>query len=314
VRGGASVASKVADFRSHALRRDFERRKRDRQLEAPPSRAAGIDVENATDRMDLRHVGMPGDDDVDAGAGIGRQRLQVVQNVDRLSRQAYEFRVGVFAGPLAAVHVSTDGRDGRDPAKGVDDFGAPDVAGMNDVIDARQASFCLGPQQAMRVRDDSNPERHFASGRRFDFEGIADQRRRVKMAFSGECDNALPSSLSDLPQRLDWTNRSDRAELLGKLAPRDLLWSISGIDFALRNGPGATVLLAPEWTAGVNEQDLESASAFPVGALNVDLLEVFSAQPYRSYLQSNREPNHGGGSSRPDDWVIAQQGSFETGQ
>jgi hypothetical protein len=134
------------------------------------------------------------------------------------------------------------------------------------------------------------------------------------MAFSGECDNALPSSLSDLPQRLDWTNRSDRAELLGKLAPRDLLWSISGIDFALRNGPGATVLLAPEWTAGVNEQDLESASAFPVGALNVDLLEVFSAQPYRSYLQSNREPNHGGGSSRPDDWVIAQQGSFETGQ
>ena len=54
-----SVASKVVDFRSYARRRDFERRKRDRQLEAPPSRAAGIQVENAADRVDLRYVGMP---------------------------------------------------------------------------------------------------------------------------------------------------------------------------------------------------------------------------------------------------------------
>jgi bifunctional non-homologous end joining protein LigD len=37
-----SVAFKVVNFRSYALRRDFERGKRDRQFEAPPSRAAGI--------------------------------------------------------------------------------------------------------------------------------------------------------------------------------------------------------------------------------------------------------------------------------
>ncbi len=109
------------DFRSHAVRREFERRKRDRQLETPRSRAAGIQVENATDRVDLRHVGMPGDDDVDAATGIGLQRLQVVQNVDRLSRQAHKVRVGVVASPLATIHVSTNGRDGRDPAKRVDD-------------------------------------------------------------------------------------------------------------------------------------------------------------------------------------------------
>jgi bifunctional non-homologous end joining protein LigD len=128
----SSVASKVVDFRSYALRRDFERRKRDRQLEAPPSRAAGIQVENAADRVDLRYVGMPGDDHVDAGAGVDLQRLQVVQNVNRLSRQTHKFRVGVFAGPLTAVHISTDGGDGRDPAKRVDDLSAPDVAGVND--------------------------------------------------------------------------------------------------------------------------------------------------------------------------------------
>jgi hypothetical protein len=156
-----SVASKVVDFRSHALRCNFERRKRDRQPEAPPSRAAGIQVENAADRVDLRYVGMPGNDHIDAGAGIDLQRLQVVQNVDRLSRQAHEFGAGVFPGPVAAVDVSTDGGDGRDPAKRVDDLGMPDVAGVNDVIDARQASFRLGPQQAVRIRNDSNTEHHF---------------------------------------------------------------------------------------------------------------------------------------------------------
>lgn len=97
------------------------------------------------------------------------------------------------------------------------------------------------------------------------------------MAFACECDDALPSSLPDLPERLEWTNRSAVAELLGKLAPRDLLWSIRGIDFALRNRPGAIVLLAPERTAGMNEQNFEPASA-RMPALKVDLLEVlFSA-------------------------------------
>src|SRR3954451_902961 len=106
-----SVGSKLVDFRSHVLRSDVERRKRDRQPEAPWSRASGIQIENATDHVDLRHVGMPGDYDVDAGAKIGLQGLQVVQTVDRLPRQAHEFRVGVFAGPLAAVYVSADGGD-----------------------------------------------------------------------------------------------------------------------------------------------------------------------------------------------------------
>src|SRR5215218_1567083 len=93
--------------------------------------------------------------------GPGLQRLQVVQNIDRLSRQADEFRVGVFAGPLATVHVSSDGGDRRNLAKRIDDLGPPDVACMNDVVDAGQASFRLGPQQTMRIRNDSDPEHHY---------------------------------------------------------------------------------------------------------------------------------------------------------
>src|SRR3954447_18798474 len=91
--------------------------------------ATGIEVQNAADRLDLRYVGMPGDDDVDLGAGIGLQRLQVVQNVDRYSRQAKECRVRIFTGPPCTVHVPADCGDGRNPAKRVDDLGAPDVVG-----------------------------------------------------------------------------------------------------------------------------------------------------------------------------------------
>jgi hypothetical protein len=181
--------------------------------------------------------------------GIGLQRLQVVQNVDRFSRQAHEFRVGTFARPLAAVHVSTDGGDRRDPAKRVDDVTAPDVAGMDDVIDTHQASFRVGPQQLIvseiipilnvirccsrppspkddrealpertaswssrvryrtippgRLRESSAVDR---SGAAIRYQGIADQRRRIKMALTGECDNPLASALSHLPQRPEWTN------------------------------------------------------------------------------------------------------------
>jgi hypothetical protein len=41
------------------IRHDFKRRERDRQLETSPSRAAGIQVKNATDGVDFRHVGCP---------------------------------------------------------------------------------------------------------------------------------------------------------------------------------------------------------------------------------------------------------------
>lgn len=127
-----------------------------------------------------------------------------------------------------------------------------------------------------------------ASRRPFDIEGIAGQRRRVKMALAGECDDALPSSLSDFPQHLEWANRSAWAEFFGKLASSDVLRSIIGIDFALRNGPGAIILLTPERTAGMNEQNLEPTSALAVcenpRARGPISWKSFSRQPYRSYL------------------------------
>ena len=75
---------KIVDFRSLAVGRDFKGRERDGQLEAPRARAAGIEVQDAVDPLDLRYVGMAGNDYVDAGPSIDVERLQVVQNVDSL--------------------------------------------------------------------------------------------------------------------------------------------------------------------------------------------------------------------------------------
>ncbi|WP_425107727.1 hypothetical protein [Bradyrhizobium sp.] len=40
------------------------------------------------------------------------------------------------------------------------DFGTSDVAAMNDVIDASQATLRLRPEQPVRVGDDPDPEGH----------------------------------------------------------------------------------------------------------------------------------------------------------
>src|SRR5207249_2582051 len=52
---------------------------------------------------------------------------------------------------------------------------------------------------------------------------------------------------------------------LGKLASCGILWVSRIIHLALRDRPGATVLLAPERTARVDKQHLEPASTFTVG-------------------------------------------------
>jgi len=65
----------------------------------------------------------------------------------------------------------------------------------------------LGPRQLdikpFRPVDFGKTLPSTASGRPFDIEGIAGQRCRIKVSLAGECDDALPSSLSDFSQRLE---------------------------------------------------------------------------------------------------------------
>jgi hypothetical protein len=84
---------KIVDDRFQSVGRDFEARKRDRQLEAPVSGTAWIHLKQAVYGVDLRHVGMARHNDIDAlSYGIYLQGVQVVQNVEQPFGEAHELR------------------------------------------------------------------------------------------------------------------------------------------------------------------------------------------------------------------------------
>lgn len=152
---------KIVDDRFQSVGRDFEARKRDRQFEAPASGTAGIQVEQAVYGVDLRHVGVAGNNDIDAlSYGIDLQGVEVVQNVEQPSGEPHELGFGKFGGPLARIRVSSDRRDGGNSPQRGDDLGIADVAAVNDMVDMGQHAKSLRPEQTVRIRDDADGESH----------------------------------------------------------------------------------------------------------------------------------------------------------
>ena len=156
----ATSTFQVMNDRSQAAWPDIECGKRDRQLEAPRPRTSRVHVKHPIDHFDHRFMRVSGDDHVDVlGHGIDAKRLEIVENVNGLPCEPHELGVGIVSRPVTGVHVSSDRRDRRDPPKRCEHIGRADVPAMNDVIDAGETVFRLRPQQTVRVRDDSDPER-----------------------------------------------------------------------------------------------------------------------------------------------------------
>jgi hypothetical protein len=106
-------------------------------------------------------MGMAGNDDVDTERDrIDPQGLEVVNDEDGSASEMYEFGFAIFTNPVATIRVSSDRGHRRDPAKGGNDIGTSDIAAMNDVIHASEMIFRFGPQQPVRIRNDSDSERH----------------------------------------------------------------------------------------------------------------------------------------------------------
>jgi hypothetical protein len=78
-------------------------------------------------------------------AGIEVELMNVVQHVDGGAGRAQHRRLGNGAGPITAVVVPAHGRDGCNLAEGGENVGRPDVARMNDMVDAVQALQDLRP-------------------------------------------------------------------------------------------------------------------------------------------------------------------------
>jgi hypothetical protein len=132
--------------------RDFENRKRDRQLEAPAPGTAGIHVKHAVYGVDLWHMGVTGNNDIEAlSYRIDPQGVEVVQNVEQSSGELHELGFGKFGSPFARIHVSSDRRDGGNSPQRGDDLGIADVAAVNDVVDMSQQTQRLWPEQTVRI-------------------------------------------------------------------------------------------------------------------------------------------------------------------
>ena len=83
-----------------------------------------------------------------------------MQNVDRFSRKSHDLGFRVRNSPVVDIHVSSDRGNRGDATQRVYNFGTSDVAAMDDVIDASQATLRLRPEQPVCVGDDPDPEGH----------------------------------------------------------------------------------------------------------------------------------------------------------
>ena len=87
----------------------------------------------------------------------------------------------------------------------------------------------------------------------------------VSKSASPQKAHALAAALTDLSQGLQRGDRGRRTELFGKLAAGCLLRILRCAKFALWDRPSAVVLVAPEGTTGVDQQDLEAAFSATIG-------------------------------------------------
>ena len=148
------------DLRTDAARPDLHHRHADRQPEPPRPGRAGIEVENAAGPLDPGPVRVAGDDRPDPRLRrVAVELLAVVQHQDLLPGELDSDLLGIHARPVRRIHVASDRGDRRDPRQRLDDSGPADVAGMDDVIGPGESLDRLGPEEAVGVGDDADPQR-----------------------------------------------------------------------------------------------------------------------------------------------------------
>jgi hypothetical protein len=94
-----------------------------------------------------------------------------------------------------------------------------------------------------------------ATRRPFDLERIAPDSLDIDIDFGRKCRDRLSTALPDFAERNQVVGHLN-AEFFQKFPAGDLLRIFAGAIFALWNRPGTDILVAPEGTARVNEQNL----------------------------------------------------------
>ena len=133
----------------------------DRQIEAAGAAGAGVEVEDAFFRDEVRDVGMAVEDSGEFGGdGIEVEGLEVVQHVDvqaGVGRVFDEDDVGFGEASARTidVDVAADGLGGSNFGEFVEDGGFAHVAAVKNAVDAGESGQDFGAEEAVGIGDDS---------------------------------------------------------------------------------------------------------------------------------------------------------------
>jgi hypothetical protein len=95
-----------------------------------------------------------------------------------------------------------------------------------------------------------------ASRRPFELERIASDIFDIEIGFDGKRGDGLAAALSNLAESKQISGHFD-PKLFPELPPSHVFRSFTGAIFAFRDRPRAEILVAPEGSARVNQEDLD---------------------------------------------------------
>jgi hypothetical protein len=131
-----------------------EPRHRDRQTEAPRSRAARVDVDDSAALAAAGLVRVAAHDRLEPGrGGIEIERVHVMEHIDGGAAGLRHRGLGQRFRPRAPIDISAHRDYGRDGAQSVQYFRPANVAGVYDQVRAFQRAQGLVAQQAVSIGD-----------------------------------------------------------------------------------------------------------------------------------------------------------------
>src|SRR6516164_6195374 len=137
--------------------RQIQCRQGDRQVETAWPSTSRIEIEHPTPGLNQRAMRMAGNNHVDpTRRWIELQVVDVMKDIDRVVAKPDRLCIRIIVRPRPIIDIPPNCDDRRNPAESVDDLGAADVTGMDDVGHAGQPLLGFGTQESVCIRDNSD--------------------------------------------------------------------------------------------------------------------------------------------------------------
>jgi hypothetical protein len=140
---------------------NFQQADCDWKIEAARAAGAGVEVEDAFFRDEIRHVGVAVEDGGEFGSGgVEVKSLEIVEHVDVEAcvgrvLDEHDFGFGQLCAGAFSVNIAANGGDRSDFGEFGQYRGIADVADMQDAVDALESGSDFGTKETVGIGDDS---------------------------------------------------------------------------------------------------------------------------------------------------------------